>query len=61
MACQRNGLLRVLPFMAGGVVHDHDTLGRQLGQHILFHPSRKNIGIHMGSEQANSQEATPYS
>ena len=53
-----DGLLGVLSFVEGGVVHDdHASLG-QLGQEILPDPGSEDIGIDSEAEQCDRQQAT---
>jgi hypothetical protein len=52
------GLLDVLAFVEGGVVHDdHASLG-QLGQEILPDPGSEDLGIDSEAEPCDRQQAT---
>jgi hypothetical protein len=52
------GMLGVLSFVEGGVVHDDDASCGQLGQEILPDPGSEDIGIDSGAEQSDRKQAT---
>jgi hypothetical protein len=52
MASLPYGLLYVLTFVEGSVVHDNDRVGGKLRQKVLGEPSIKEIAIHGGINQA---------
>src|SRR5215469_2539278 len=53
-----DGLLGVLSFVEGGVVHDHDASCGQLGQELLPDPGSEDLGIDSEAEQSDRQQAT---
>ena len=58
MPCAGEGVLGVLSFVAGGVVHHHHASYGQLGQEILLDPGGEDIGIDSDAEQSDHKQAT---
>ncbi len=54
-----HGRLGIHPFVERGIIHDEDRCGWQLGQQVLLGPGGKDIGIHVGIEQADRQQVLP--
>ena len=52
------GMLGVLSFVEGGVVHDDDASCGQLGQEFLPEPGSEDLGIDSEAEPSDRQQAT---
>jgi hypothetical protein len=51
-----DGILGILSFVEGGVVHHHHASGGELGQEILLDPGGENVRIDIDAEQPDRQQ-----
>ena len=52
------GFFHCNPLMKAGIIHNNDTVGRQLRDQVFSDPAAKYLCVYVCCKQANSQQST---